>query len=336
MLLAGDVGGTKTLLGIYEAAPRSPRQGAPRERHVRRFATADYASLDDIVSAFLAALPAPVALDAAVLGVAGPVRDNASALTNVPWRIEGAAIAERFQVPAVRLVNDLVATGYAVPVLAPGQRAVLQAGRPDAGGNAALIAPGTGCGEALLHRTGGRLVPVASEGGHADFAARTPAEVRLLEALTARFGRASYEHVLSGPGLRHLYAAVHDGGPCAAAGAARNEPPEPAEITGAALAERCPACVETVDRFAAALGAEAGNLGLRSFATAGVYIGGGIAPRILPRLRSAAFLDAFRAKGPMRALVADMPVLVIDAPHPALTGAAVAAAELAAAARVPA
>ena len=332
MLLAGDVGGTKTLLGIYEAA--APR---PRERHVRRFATADYGNLDEIVSAFLAALPAPVTLDAAVLGVAGAVHDNASALTNVPWRVEGAALAERFRVPVVRLVNDLVATGHAVPVLAPGERAVLQAGRPAADGNAALIAPGTGCGEALLHRVGGRFVPVPSEAGHADFAARTPAEVRLLDALTARFGRASYEHVLSGPGLGHLHAASHADGPCAAGGPARDQPPTPAEITGAALAERCPACVEAVDRFAAALGAEAGNLGLRSFATAGVYIGGGIAPRILPRLRSRAFLDAFRAKGPMRALVADMPVIVIDAPHPALTGAAAAAAELAAAAtRVPA
>ena len=333
MLLAGDVGGTKTLLGIYEAAApllRAPER--PRERHVRRFATTDYGSLDEIVSAFLATLPAPVALDAAVLGVAGPVRDNASALTNVPWRVDGAAVAERFHVPAVRLVNDLVATGYAVPVLAPGERAVLQEGRPDAGGNAALIAPGTGCGEALLHRVDGRFLPVPSEAGHADFAARTPAEVRLLEALTARFGRASYEHILSGPGLGHLYAAAHAGGRCTAADTARIEPPAPADITGAALAERCPACVETVDRFADALGAEAGNLGLRSFATAGVYIGGGIAPRILPRLRSAAFLDAFRAKGPMRALVADMPVVVIDAPHPALMGAAVAAAELAAAA----
>ena len=334
MLLAGDVGGTKTLLGIYE--PRAlPR---PRERDVRRFVTTDFGSLDEIVSAFLAALPAPVPLDAAVLGVAGPVRDNASTLTNVPWRVEGAAVAERFSIPAVRLVNDLVATAYAVPVLALDERAVLQAGRPAADGNAALIAPGTGCGEALLHRVGGRFVPVPSEAGHADFAARTPAEVRLLDALTTRFGRASYEHVLSGPGLTHLHGVTHADRPCAAAGGAtRSRPPSPAEITDAARAARCPGCVEAVDRFAAALGAEAGNLGLRSFATAGVYIGGGIAPRILPRLRSPVFLDAFRAKGPMEALVTDMPVVAIDAPHPALLGAAVAAAELAAAPpRVPA
>ena len=333
MLLAGDVGGTKTLLGIYEAA--APRR--PRERDVRRFVTTDYGSLDEILSAFLAALPAPVPLDAAVLGVAGPVRHNASALTNVPWRIEGAAVAERFSIPAVRLMNDIVATGYAVPALEPGERAVLQAGRPATDGNAALIAPGTGCGEALLHRVAGRLVPVPSEAGHADFAARTPAEVRLLEALTERFGRAAYEHVLSGAGLIRLHSAAHAAGPCAAAGPARDGLPSPAEITSAALAGRCPGCVEAVDRFAAALGAEAGNLGLRSFATAGVYIGGGIAPRILPRLRSRVFLDAFRAKGPMQALVTDMPVIVMDAPHPALTGAAVAAAELAATpARVPA
>ena len=291
--------------------------------------TTDYESLDAIVAAFLAALPDGPALDAAVLGVAGPVRDNASALTNVPWRVEGAALAERFSIPAVRLVNDLVATGRAVPVLAPGELAVLQAGRPDAGGNAALIAPGTGCGEALLHRVDGRLLPVASEAGHADFAARTPAEVRLVEALTDRFGRASVEHVLSGPGLRHVHRATHDGRPCAAAGASRGEPPEPAAITGAALAGQCPGCVEAVDLFVAALGAEAGNLGLRSFATAGVYVGGGIAPRLLPRLRSRVFLDAFRAKGPMEELAAEMPVAVIDAEHPALLGAAVAAADLA-------
>ena len=337
MLLAGDVGGTKTLLGIYEPAPPEPegdgpRPGTPRrprERHVRRFATADHGSLDEILSAFLGALPAPVTLDAAVLGVAGPVRDNAAALTNVPWRLEGAALAERFRVPAVRLVNDLVATGHAVPVLAPGERAVLQEGRPAADGNAALIAPGTGCGEALLHRVGGRLVPVPSEAGHADFAARTPDEIGLLEALTARFGRASYEHVLSGPGLGHLHAAAHADRPCAAAPDPA-APPSPARITAAALAAECPGCVAAVDRFVAALGAEAGNLGLRSFATAGVYIGGGIAPRILPRLRSRIFLDAFRAKGPMRALAGDLPVVVIDAPHPGLLGAATAAAELAA------
>ena len=158
---------------------------------------------------------------------------------------------------------------------------------------------------------------------------RGPDEVGLLETLTARFGRASYEHVLSGPGLRHLHAAAHADRPCAAAPDPA-APPSPARITAAALAAECPGCVDAVDRFVAALGAEAGNLGLRSFATAGVYIGGGIAPRILPRLRSRGFLDAFRAKGPMRALAADMPVVVIDAPHPALLGAATAAAELAA------
>ena len=136
--------------------------------------------------------------------------------------------------------------------------------------------------------------------------------------------------MLSGPGLTHLHSLAHAGRRCAAAGPPGSEPPPPARITDTALAARCPGCVEAVDAFAAALGAEAGNLGLRSFATAGVFIGGGIAPRILPRLRSRVFLDAFRAKGPMRALATDMPAIVIDAPHPALTGAAVAAAELAA------
>ena len=243
-------------------------------------------------------------------------------------------MAERFAIPAVRLVNDLVATGCAVPVLAPGELAVLQAGRPAADGNAALIAPGTGLrrGPAAPGRTAASCrcprrpaTPTSRPARRRRSAARGAHRPLRAGVVRARpLGPRPRPPARRDPRGR----AVRGRRPARASRRRRRRSPD------AALAERCPRCVDAVDRFAAALGAEAGNLGLRSFATAGVYVGGGIAPRILPRLRSGAFLDAFRAKGPMEALVSDMPVVVIDAPHPAVTGAAVAAAELAAAARV--
>ena len=324
-LLAADVGGTKTVCGLYAAGGRRPRALA-----VERFTTLDHGGLEEILAAFLGRGSAAEPIAAAVLGVAGPVRGGAADLTNVPWRVEAGAVAERFAIPAVRLVNDLEAMGHAVPVLAGDEVATLQPGRPAADGNAALIAPGTGLGEALLHRVDGRLVPLAAEPGHADFAARTPREIDLLRALTGRFGRVSCEHVLSGPGLTRIHACLHGREACPAAdGAAAGDLPR--RITSAALERRCPRCVETLELFTGALGAEAGNLGLRALATAGVYVGGGIAPRILPLLASPVFLEAFRAKGPMEGLLRSMPVRVIRVAEPALLGAAVAARALASA-----
>ena len=325
MLLAGDVGGTKTLLGIYE--PGTPR---PIARDIRRFATLDYPGLSAMVAEFIGARRAPRSIESAAFGVAGPVRGAVSELTNVPWHVDAMELAELFSIPRVRLLNDVVAMGHAVDVLTPDELTVLQAGRPIADGNAALIAPGTGCGVATLHRIGGRFVPIASEAGHADFAARTPREVRLLDALTTRFGRASYEHVLSGPGLTYIHAVTHDGAQCRFVADEQGRANLPAVITATALAGQCARCAETVDLFVSVLGAEAGNHGLRSMATAGVFIGGGIAPRLLPALRSPTFLKAFRAKAPMERLVIDMPVAIISADHPALLGAAVAATEVAA------
>ena len=322
-LLAADVGGTKTVCGLYRRAGRRPDPLA-----VERFTTLDHDSLEALIARFLDHRGAGADIDAAVLGVAGPVRSGASQLTNVPWRVEAKAVARRFAIPAVRLLNDLEAMGHAVSVLSGDETATLQPGRPCADGNAALIAPGTGLGETVLHRLDGRFAPVAAEAGHADFAARTPVEIDLLRTLTGRFGRVSWEHVLSGPGLTRIHAFLHGRRPCPATGAGAGED-APRRITAAALEKRCARCVETLDLFTGALGAEAGNLGLRALATAGVYIGGGIAPCILPRLASPVFLDAFRAKGPMQALVTAMPVHVIRAADPALLGAAVAAARLA-------
>ena len=299
---------------------------------MERVATLDHDSLEALLAAFLERRAAGETVDAAVLGVAGPVRDGVSELTNVPWRVEATAIVERFAIPAVRLLNDLEAMGHVVSVLADDEVTTLQPGQPAADGNAALIAPGTGLGETLLHRVDGRLVPVAAEPGHTDFAARTPVEIDLLRALTTRFGRVSWEHVLSGPGLTHIHAWLHGGDPCPAAGDATAAGDLPRRITKAGLERRCPRCVDTLDLFTGALGAEAGNLGLRALATAGVYIGGGIAPHILPALASPAFLHAFRDKGPMRELMKSLPVRVIRLANPALLGAAVAARDLAASA----
>ena len=325
-LLAADVGGTKTVCGLYAAGDRRPEPLA-----VERFRTFDYANLEELLAAFLDRHSPGSTVGAAVLGVAGPVRGETSDLTNVPWRVEAPAVGARFAIPAVRLLNDLEAMGHVVGVLAGDELATLQPGEPAAGGNAALIAPGTGLGETLLHRVDGRLVPVPAEAGHADFAARTPAELDLVRALTDRFGRVSCEHVLSGPGLTSVHAFTHGGEACPAVERGLAADRLPRRITEAALRRRCPRCVDTLDLFVGALGAEAGNLGLRAVATAGVYIGGGIAPHILPALASATFLDAFRAKRPMERLMASLPVHVITVENPALLGAAVAARDLAAA-----
>lgn len=324
MLLAGDVGGTKTALGLCSG-------GAPplRLRGVRRFPTLDFGGLAEIVAAFLDGADWTGPLDAACFGVAGPVRGQACRLTNVPWLVDARSVAGRFAIERVSLLNDLAATAHAVPALTGDQLAVIRRGDRDAHGNAALIAPGTGLGEALLHNVGGRFVPAPSEAGHADFAARTGREAELARELTARFGRASYEQVLSGPGLVNVHRFAHGGAACRAVPPDAPEPDRPALISRAGLARRCPGCRETLDLFVGALGAEAGNLGLRSVATAGVYVGGGIPPKILPALRTGAFVEAFRAKAPMQALVDAMPIAVILEPDAALLGAAMAADALA-------
>ena len=323
MILAGDVGGTKTQLGLYSAVA-----GRPVKRCERRYATLEFDGLVDMVGAFLDFSGWDGPLDAACVGVAGPVQGRTSRLTNVPWLVDADDIARRFAIDRVRLLNDVEATAHAVPALAGDQLAVLQRGKPDPHGNAALIAAGTGLGEALLHRVGKRFVPVASEAGHADFAARTDREAALQRVLTDRFGRASYERVISGPGIVNIHAFANGAACCPAVADGAPEADRAALISRSGLAGDCPACAETLELFAGVLGAEAGNLGLRSTATAGVFLGGGIPAKILPALRTATFLDAFRDKAPMSRLVAAMPVAVIVEPDAALLGAAAAAAEL--------
>ena len=317
MLLAGDVGGTKTLLGLFERA--NPR---PRPIVIHAYTTLEFASLTEVLDAFARDVHQPFALDAAALGVAGPVVNNTARLTNVPWDIGAASVTSRFGATRVCLLNDLEAMGHSVEVLDGDELTTLQDGRPVPHANAALIAAGTGLGEALLHRVNGRLLPIPSEGGHADFGARTDRELELVRMLRERYGRASVEHVVSGRGLLNLHAFTHRGGECIATEGISDED-KPAHISAAAMTGRCQGCVEALRMLAAAYGAEAGNLALRGLALAGVYIGGGIAPKILPVLRSGLFIDAFLGKGEMADLVERVPVRVILNPDAGLLGAAV-------------
>ncbi|HEX4347068.1 MAG TPA: glucokinase [Vicinamibacterales bacterium] len=316
MLVAGDIGGTKTLLGLYERVPG----GRPKKIASREFTTLEHAGLPSMLGTFLGDQP-PARIDAASFGVAGPVLGRTAQLTNVPWRVNADEIAEALRVGRVGLLNDLEAMAYGVTVLAGDELHVLQEGEPAAAGNAAVIAAGTGLGEALLHNVDGRLIPAATEAGHADFAARTDRDIRLLLDLTARFGRAENEHVICGLGLVNVHRAAHTS--ACLAGIHEDDPDAPAKISAAALEGRCAACVETLDQFVEAYGAEAGNLALRTVATRGIFVGGGIAPKILPALTSGLFIRAFLAKGPFSGMLRKVPVSVVLNQEAGLLGAAV-------------
>ena len=325
MLLAGDIGGTKTLLGLFDAVPARPRPVA-----VRSFGTLDHPDLQTMIADFLkteeasAARAAHDSIEMACFGVAGPVIDETVRVTNVPWFVDARRVATALGVARVWLLNDLEALAHAVPVLRESETHVLQEGEAIRGGNIGLIAAGTGLGQALLHNVDGRFLPSASEAGHADFAARTEREIALTRDLTARYGRADVEHVVSGRGLVNIHRVAHQD-PCAA-GVDLDSADAPAAISAAALERRCPGCVETLDMFVEAYGAEAGNLALRAVSTGGMFIGGGIAPKILPTLTTGTFMRAFRAKPPLDPMLKAMPVKVILNAESGLLGAAVYAA----------
>jgi glucokinase len=322
-LLAGDVGGTTTRLGLFEKTSSRPRQVAARE-----FTTLDFTDLPSMIAAFLRAESRThVPIAAACFGVAGPVTGDTAKLTNIPWRVDAPDVARAFGLPHVRLLNDLEAMAYAVPVLTASEIHVLQEGRPDARArNMAIIAAGTGLGEATLHHVDGRYVAVASEAGHADFAARTEPEITLLRHLVRRFGRAQVEDVVSGRGLANIHRVVHtgdSGGQLACAAAIDVDGPDaPAAISAAALERRCSRCMEALGLLVEAYGAEAGNLALRAVATGGIFVGGGIGPKILPVLTDGAFVRAFRAKAPFESMLAAIPVKVIINSGAGLIGAA--------------
>jgi len=326
LVLAGDVGGTKVAVGLFRA-----EAGAPRRVHTETFAAADFDSLEQVLAAFFTHTDVePRDLRAACVGVAGPVDDNATHATNLAWEIDGDRVAAACGLADVHLINDLAATAEGVGLLSGDQLATLQPGEPDPEGNRAVIAAGTGLGMALMPRIDGRWVPVATEGGHQDWPPRNDDEISLFHTLRSRYdGRVSVERVVSGPGLVAIYDHLHAAGLAAEDPELRDrlERTDPAQaISQAARAGTDPLAARAVELFLAAYGAAAGNLALVGLATGGLYVGGGIAPKILDALRSGPFLAAFRDKGRFRGLVERVPVRVALEPETALLGAARVAA----------
>lgn len=317
-VLAGDVGGTKTRLALLEVA--AGRLETLRERS---FSSRDYDGLESVIDEFAA--EGEMDCSQACFGVAGPVRAGRSQITNLPWIIDEAAVATRFGLRRVKLINDLEANAWGISALGEADFWVLNPGLDDARGNASIIAAGTGLGEAGLYWDGRRHLPFASEGGHADFAPHDELEAALHDYLRRQFGRVSWERVVSGSGLVNLYRFLcrHFGIPVPdwlareiAAGDAA------AAISAAAQEGKDPLCDQALDLFVRLYGAEAGNHALKLMATGGVYVGGGIAPKILPRMKGPGFLQAFLDKGRMRPLLAAMPVRVILNDRTALYGPA--------------
>ncbi len=298
LVLAGDIGGTKACLALF----RVSGEGLVSVREATA-PSAAHPSAGALVGAFLGESPPGVA--AACLGVAGPVRDGRAQTPNLPWRVTREEL-EALGLPRVRLVNDLLATAHGLAELPPESIATLQEGAPDPQGNQAILAAGTGLGEAILFRCGDGLVPAASEGGHADFAPTDDVQVELWRFLTARFGRTSFERVLSGPGLRNVHDFLGATGrgkvpPRVRERLARED--AAAVIADEALGGTDPTCAAALALFARIYGAEAGNLALKALATGGVFLAGGIAPKILPVLREGGFLEAFRDKGRLAGLL---------------------------------
>ncbi len=328
MILAGDIGGTKSNLGLFEIEDGNPR--------LVRFATyqsSEFSGLPEVIAAFLSEGPAGD-LEVACFGIPGPVVDNRVSAANLAWVVDGALVAAEVGVPKVALINDLVATAKGLPMLADDEIAVLQPGLRDADGNRALIASGTGLGMALIPRVGDRWEPVPSEGGHMDFAPRTEDEIGLLRYLRERFGRVSVERVVSGPGLFNIYRYLRDvlrlpETPRVREAIVREE--DPSRVigeSGMTAAAGCPLCFRALEMFVAAYGAMAGNLALLGTATGGLWLGGGIAPKILPRLTDGLFLQTFVAKGRFVPFLEKIPVRVVLNDRAALLGAAQHAAML--------
>jgi glucokinase len=326
MILAGDVGGTKTRLGFFDVEGRGRSLGV-KLVVAEKFGSREHASLDELAVAFITKHSLRPAI--ACFGVAGPVQHGKSHATNLPWTVDGDQLAAELKIETAIIINDLEANAYGIAELDVSDFAVLQAGRPDAEGNAAVIAAGTGLGEAGMFWDGERHRPFACEGGHADFAPRNALESDLLVFLLAEYGHASWERVLSGPGLHNIYRFLVQKSPGreSAEVARQISVTDPAAvISRAAHDASCPTCVAAMELFASLYGAEAGNLALKLMATGGVYLGGGIAPKNLTALKQGDFLRSFSAKGRMQSLLEEAPVRIILSDKTALVGAARCAA----------
>ena len=322
MILAGDVGGTKIHLALYNFAG-----GRLQPLRNQKFAAHEFARLDDVVKRFLGTgAGSNGEIVAACFGCPGPVRDGRLKLTNLPWELDTRDLVKSLSIPHISLINDLEANGYGIPELAPESLFTLHAGAPEAEGHAGLMAAGTGLGEALLIWDGGKHRPIASEGGHGDFAARNDREIALLQYLRNTLkGRVSWERVVSGLGIKNVYSFLRDVEKINEPGWLHdrmlNEDPN-AVIGQCAENGSSSLCFETMKVFSAAYGAEAGNIALKVLATGGMYLGGGIAPKILKTLQNGAFLQAFLDKGRLSPLLESIPVRVILDDTCALLGAA--------------
>jgi glucokinase len=349
MIVAGDIGGTKTHLALFDW-----KKDRVEPVRLESFHSADYTSLDDMLTEFLAPPTAhqsiddvaaekgdaveaerpaetPQKIDAACFGIAGPVIDNRCQTTNLPWIVDGATLAKQFDIPRVKLLNDLEAMAYGVLLLRPDEVEVLNVGTPPAQNQAlALIAAGTGLGESILFWNGSRYQPTPSEGGHADFAPNNDNEIELLRHLRSSYLHVSYERVLSGPGLHAIYDYVRD--------SKKNEPTWLAEqikagdpaaaIAAAGLNGQAEIAKQALDLFASIYGAEAGNLALKGMTLNGVYVGGGIAPKLLAKLKDGTFMKSFTNKGRYKRVMSSIPVKVVMNQKTPLLGAASVAASL--------
>jgi len=318
MILAGDIGGTNTRLAFLEE-----RGGHLTPVVEDTFASREHASLEVVLRKFIAAHPFPIGC--ACFGIAGPVRDGRCEGTNLPWVVDSGVVARELALKSVGLINDLEANAWGIAMLEATDFAVLNEGASDASGNAAIISAGTGLGEAGLYWDGRQHRPFATEGGHTDFAPRNHLEMELLDYLLKQFRRVSCERVVSGPGLLNIYHFLRDSGrgeePPWLAERMRQQDPA-AVVSAAGLNGESELCVQALDLFVSIYGAEAGNLALKVMATGGVYLGGGIAPKIVRKLKDPVFLNAFTAKGRMKPLLQAMPVRVILNPKTALLGVA--------------
>ena len=318
MILAGDIGGTNTRLAIAEVDRERLKLVAEET-----FPSREYTNLEAVLGKYVSSHRLPV--ERACFGVAGPVRHGRCDATNLAWVVDSRRLATQLGLDRVGLINDLEANAYGIAALEPKDFAVLNEGAANAEGNAAIIAAGTGLGEAGLYWDGAQHRPFASEGGHTTFAPRSALEMDLLRYLLTRFAHVSCERVVSGPGLLNIYTFLRDTGrgeePAWLAERMREQDP-PAVVAEAALQGQSPLCLQALELFVSLYGAEAGNLALKIMATGGVYLGGGIAPKILPMLKEPTFMDAFTGKGRMKPLLQAMPVRVILNDKTALLGAA--------------
>ena len=317
MILVGDIGGTNTRLALYEQ-----REGGLRPATETNYKSRDHASLDEMALDFVTKAKLPV--ERACFGVAGPVKNGRISASNLAWIVDSRTLARILHLDRVYLLNDLQAIAYGVMALSPGDVTVLRKGQP-VEGNRAVIAAGTGLGEAGLFWDGARLYPFASEGGHADFAPRNDLELELFRYLHAKFGHVSYERILSGPGLVNVYQFLRD----------TKRDPEPdwltqefahgdpgAVISRFALSGKSALCEHALDLFIDVYGAEAGNCALRFMALNGIFIAGGIAPKILPKFSDPRFLAAFTSKGRLNTLLESIPVSVVTNEKVGLLGSA--------------